>query len=112
MAAGYYYSILFMMSMPALVYVLGISGSVHLINYYREAVDEHGLIGAPERALKHAWKPAVFGNVTTSIGLLSLTTSEIIPIRNFGIYSAVGVMATLILLFTFLPASAFFWIIS
>lgn len=98
-----------MMSMPALVYVLGISGSVHFINYYREAVDDHGLIGAPERALSHAWKPAVFGNITTSIGLLSLYTSEIIPIRNFGIYSALGVMATLILLFTFLPATLQLW---
>ena len=29
-----------MMSMPSLVYVLGLSGAAHIINYYREAVDE------------------------------------------------------------------------
>lgn len=98
-----------MMSMPALVYVLGISGSVHLINYYREAVDDHGLIGAPERAIKHAWMPALLSNVTTAVGLLTLYTSEIIPIRNFGIFSAAGVMATLILMFTFLPAALQLW---
>lgn len=98
-----------MMSMPALVYVLGISGAVHYINYYREAVDEHGFVGACERALKHAWKPAILCNVTTAIGLLSLYTSEIIPIRKFGLYSALGVMGTSILIFTLLPAALQVW---
>ena len=32
-----------MMSMPSLVYVLGISGALHLVNYYRETVEEEGL---------------------------------------------------------------------
>jgi predicted RND superfamily exporter protein len=94
-----------MMSMPALVYVLGISGAVHIINYYREAVDEHGLEGAPERALAHAWKPAVLCNLTTSFGLLSLYAAEVVPIQKFGLYAAAGVMATSIMLFTFVPAA-------
>jgi len=94
-----------LMSMPSLVYVLGISGAVHLINYYRDAVDEHGHRGAPERALAHGWRPAVFCSVTTALGLVSLNTSQIAPIAKFGLYSAIAVMATLILLFTYLPAS-------
>ncbi len=98
-----------MMSMPALVYVLGISGAVHIINYYREAVDEHGLHGAPERALAHAWKPAVLCNITTGLGLLSLYAAEVIPIRNFGIFAAAGVMGTSILLFTYVPAALQMW---
>ncbi len=48
-----------MMSMPSMIYVLAISGAVHLVNYYRDAVHEHGLEGAPERALAHGWKPAL-----------------------------------------------------
>ena len=35
-----------LMSMPSMVYVLAISGAVHLINYYREEVDHHGVVGA------------------------------------------------------------------
>ena len=34
-----------MMSMPSLVYVLGLSGSAHIINYYHAAVAEHGYAG-------------------------------------------------------------------
>ena len=36
-----------LMSMPSLIYVLGISGAVHLINYYRDEVTERGYAGAP-----------------------------------------------------------------
>ncbi len=98
-----------MMSMPALVYVLGLSGAVHIMNYYYSAVNETGLAGAPERALRHAWKPAVFCNVTTAIGMFSLFTSELIPIRKFGIFSGLGVIATLLLLFFYLPAALQLW---
>jgi len=98
-----------LMSMPALVYVLGISGAAHLINYYREAVEEHGFDGAPESAVKHGWKPALLCNITTALGLFSLFTSDIVPIRKFGVFSGVAVMATLVLLFTYLPAALQIW---
>lgn len=98
-----------MMSMPALVYVLGISGAVHLINYYREAVEEHGVAGAPERALGHAWKPAILCNITTAIGLLSLYSAEVVPIQKFGIFAAAGVLCSTVLLFTYVPAVLQTW---
>lgn len=93
-----------MMSMPSLVYVLGLSGSAHIINYYHDAVETRGYPGAPEQAVAHGWKPALLCNVTTAIGLLSLYTSELAPIRNFGLFSALGVMATLLVMFTYLPS--------
>lgn len=98
-----------MMAMPSMLYVLAISGAVHLVNYYRDAVHEHGLEGAPERALAHGWKPAFLCNVTTGIGLASLGTSDLEPIRKFGIYSAAGVGLMLIFLFLFLPAALHYW---
>ncbi len=97
------------MSMPSLVYVLGLSGAVHIVNYYRDAVEEYGVQGAAGRALAHGWRPCTLAAFTTALGLLSLNTSNILPIRNFGFYSAIGVMATLILLFTFLPSALQLW---
>jgi predicted RND superfamily exporter protein len=97
------------MSMPALVYVLGLSGAAHILNYYHEAVTEHGYHGAPERAIAHGWKPALLCNITTAIGLFSLYTSELSPIRKFGVFSGLGVLATLIVLFTYLPAALQIW---
>ena len=38
------------LSMPSMVYVLGLSGAAHIINYYRDAVDHHGLA----QVMRHA----------------------------------------------------------
>ena len=93
------------LSMPSLVYVLGLSGAVHLINYYHQAVEEHGVEGAPERAVAHAWKPAFLCDLTTSIGLFCLLTSEILPIRKFGLFSGIAVMVMMVISLTYLPAA-------
>ncbi|MFT7638813.1 MAG: putative RND superfamily exporter protein [Pirellulaceae bacterium] len=98
-----------LMSMPSLVYVLGLSGAVHIINYYRDACIEDGVEGAAEKALGHGWWPCTLAAFTTALGLLSLYTSDILPIKKFGLFSALGVMATLILLFTYLPSALTIW---
>ncbi|TWT66196.1 efflux RND transporter permease subunit [Allorhodopirellula solitaria] len=94
-----------LLSMPALVYVLGLSGAIHVINYYRDEVRMAGQRGAADRALRHAMLPCTLAAVTTAIGLGSLYTSNLKPISNFGLYSAIGVVATLTILFTYLPSA-------
>ncbi|MEK6248085.1 MAG: MMPL family transporter, partial [Planctomycetales bacterium] len=98
-----------LLTMPSLVYVLGLSGAIHLVNYYQDAVRESGLEGAPGKALRHGWLPCTLAAVTTALGLGSLVTSQIIPIRNFGTYSAYGVLFTIVVLFTLLPALLQIW---
>ena len=98
-----------LLSMPSLVYVLGLSGAVHIVNYYRDAVDEVGVEGAPERALSHGWWPCTLAAFTTSLGLMSLYNSGLLPIKKFGLYSAIGVMATVFLLFSYLPSALTLW---
>jgi len=93
-----------LLSMPSLVYVLSISGAIHIVNYYHDAVRENGLHGAPERALSHGAVPCALAAFTTALGLGSLLASPLVPIAKFGIYSAWGVMASLSLLFLYLPA--------
>jgi predicted RND superfamily exporter protein len=94
-----------LLSMPSLVYVLGLSGAVHIVNYYRDAVNKSGPDGAAEKALSHGWGPCTLAAFTTALGLISLYSSNIQPIKKFGLFSAIGTMATLILLFTYLPAA-------
>ncbi|MEL6109221.1 MAG: MMPL family transporter [Planctomycetota bacterium] len=94
-----------LMSMPSLVYVLGLSGAIHVVNYYRDEVRQSGRSGAAGRALKHALFPCSLAALTTAIGLGSLVTSNLTPINNFGFYSAIGVIATLAILFSYLPAA-------
>jgi len=92
-----------LMSMPAVVYVLGLSGAIHIVNYYRDARRESGVHGAAETAVKLGWGPTTLAAFTTAVGLGSLYTSDILPIKKFGMFTALGVMATVVVLFTILP---------
>ncbi|MGI5831830.1 MAG: efflux RND transporter permease subunit [Thermoguttaceae bacterium] len=93
-----------LLSMPALIYVMAMSGSIHMVNYYHDAIRDKGLDGAVERAVKSAFPPTFVAQLTTAIGLGSLFTAQLVPIVKFGFYSAVGIMTTLLLLFFYLPA--------
>ena len=92
-----------LMSMPAVVYVLGLSGAIHIVNYYRDARREQGLKGAAEAAVKHGWWPCTLAAFTTAVGLGSLFTSDILPIKKFGLFTGMAVMGTVVVLFTLLP---------
>lgn len=92
-----------LMSMPAVVYVLGLSGAIHIVNYYRDARRDSGLHGAAETAVKLGWGPCALAAFTTAVGLGSLYTSDILPIKKFGMFTAGAVMLTVAVLFTILP---------
>lgn len=98
-----------LLSMPALIYILAMSGSIHIINYYHDEIRTEGLDGAPERAIKVAWYPCFMAAFTTSLGLGSLYMSHLIPIQKFGFFSALGVMLALLLMFLYLPSMLNFY---
>ena len=79
-----------LITMVPLVYVTGISGAIHLTNYYLEAARHGSLPARRARAVAHAAVPLVLAAVTTALGLLSLCYSELNPIRLFGVFSAIG----------------------
>ncbi|MBS0210709.1 MAG: MMPL family transporter [Planctomycetes bacterium] len=94
-----------MLTMVSLVYVAAISGAIHLSNYYRDTCVEEGIEGAPGRAIQHAALPLGLATGTTVIGLLTLCYNELVPIQLFGLFSAVGVGSSALVLCLFLPAA-------
>lgn len=70
---------------PALVFVLATSGSIHLIRYGLEA------IGDVTKLLSIGWRPCLVSAATTAVGMLSLMRSDFPAIRNFGLFCATGV---------------------
>ncbi|NND98835.1 MAG: MMPL family transporter [Pirellulaceae bacterium] len=97
-----------MLVLPMLVYVLVISSAVHLVNYYLDDVRERGTRGAAGRALAVGWLPCTLAAVTTAIGMMSLAASQIQHVRSFGIFSAVSLILSLVVLLAFVPASLSF----
>ncbi|HKD37855.1 MAG TPA: MMPL family transporter [Pirellulales bacterium] len=98
-----------LLNMPSIVYTMGMSGAIHIINYWRHNAAKYGMDGAASRGLKMAWLPCMLSAGTAALGLISLSTSELIPIDKFGIYAAVGVMSTLLLLYTYVPSALTLW---
>ncbi|MGI9176634.1 MAG: efflux RND transporter permease subunit [Pirellulales bacterium] len=95
-----------LLTMPSLVYVATTSGAIHLANYYRDQLAETGVQeGAAGRAVHHALLPLSLATGTTAVGLATLAVSELVPIRMFGIFSAVGVVVSFLILVTFMPAA-------
>jgi len=94
---------LLLVLVPVLLSVLTISASVHLSNYYRDAIREQGIVGAPVRAVSHGWTPCALSAATTALGVGSLLVSHIEPVKSFAIYSSLGMILSLGLSFSLLP---------
>ena len=98
------------LTMPTLVYVATTSGAIHLANYYRDSIRAGTPADrAPGDAIAHAWLPLSLATGTTAVGLLTLCYSNLVPIQMFGLYSAIGVVVSLLLLFLFIPSVLQLW---
>ena len=87
--------------LPTLVFMLTLSAAVHFMNYYGDVAYAHREhLGA--RAILLGLKPSVLATLTTSLGMIALATSQLAPVRTFGIYSAVCLcVAAIVLVFAF-----------
>jgi predicted RND superfamily exporter protein len=94
-----------LLTMPSLVYVATTSGAIHLANYYRDQLAETGVVeGAAGKAVHHAMLPLTLATGTTAVGLATLAVSELVPIRMFGIFSAIGVVVSFLILVFLMPS--------
>ena len=82
---------------PALVYILTTSGSIHLIHYSLDA------IGDPKKLIAIGWRPCCISALTTAIGMLALGRSSFPAIRSFGFFCATGAGFALIFQLVIVP---------
>lgn len=94
--------------MPTLLLMLTISGSIHIGNYWKHAA-ARDMRTAVVQAVEMARKPCILASVTTIIGLLSLATSHLTPVRDFGLYSAAGMLISLVMVLYALPSLLQLW---
>ncbi len=93
---------------PTLLFVLTLSGAIHFANYWQHAFKGDAAAAASE-AYQQAASPCVLAVATTAIGMLSLLTSDLKPVRDFGIFSAIGVTVSLGLILFGLPCLLILW---
>ncbi|MEO0404938.1 MAG: MMPL family transporter, partial [Bacteroidota bacterium] len=96
---------LMIMVLPTIIFVVGMSDVVHVLTkYFEELRLGKEKIEAIKISFKEIGIATFLTSLTTAVGFLTLLTSSIVPIREFGIYTAVGVFVAYILAYSLLPA--------
>ena len=94
-------------NMPVLLFVLMLPYNVYFIERYRErrsSNPEEPGIASTLAALRSIVVPCLFSCATTLAGFAALSTSKIIPIRDFGEMMTVGMIVGFCVVFLFIPA--------
>jgi len=92
---------------PVMLIAIGVAYGVHLYSHLYLHLQEHPDAGrqeAVENMIHEMWKPVMMAAVTTVIGFISLLTSQVYPIKYFGIFTAFGVLAAFFLSMLLIPA--------
>jgi len=81
--------------LPALLWVLTLSGIIHLIRRFRHHRVDHGADRAVQNALKDTTRPMALASITTAAGFLSLVVAGMEPVRELGLFAAAGILVSL-----------------
>ncbi len=90
--------------LTSLTTICGVAVVMHIAVEYRESRKEYSRVDAFRQVFRKLAIPVFWVIVTTAIGFGSLMTSDITPIRSFGLMLMVSSMLVLVACFVFLPA--------
>ncbi len=101
---GGYFEVLTSTIAPILLCV-GVADSVHMLSKYRD----NRMAGLPKpKAMRESLivlgSATFLTSVTTAVGFATLLTSNVIPMRTFGMYTAIGVMVAYVITIFLLPS--------
>jgi predicted RND superfamily exporter protein len=91
--------------LPSLLLAVGVGASVHLLTMFYKKYDElKDKRTAIAYAMGHSGFAIFMTSLTTAAALASFSFSDIAPVANLGIFSALGVSFQMMLTLVFLPA--------
>ncbi len=101
---GYPFSIISIIA-PVILVAIGSAYGIHIVNKYYEEI-RNGLRGkkAALNTMSEMNSPTIMAALTTAAGFLTLNTSFVVPIKQFGTSAAFGVLSAMLLSLTFIPA--------
>jgi uncharacterized protein len=90
---------------PILLIGLGVDYGIHLTSRFRDEIGEGRTVDdAMRRAIGTVGVALVLATVTTAIGFLTNIVNPIPALRDFGVLAAIGIVASFVLMLTFVPA--------
>jgi len=91
--------------LPILLIGLGVDYAIHVNTRYREEMSAGATVDvAISTAIRTVGIALVLATVTTAVGFLTNLTNDIPALREFGELAAFGILASFLLMLTFVPA--------
>jgi predicted RND superfamily exporter protein len=94
-------------SLPPLMIAVGSSYAIHILNQYYadfDMITETGKRTGLQSSMSHISLTVLLAGLTTFIAFMTLATSEVSAIREWGIFSALGVMFAVFISCSLIPA--------
>ena len=92
-------------AIPVLLIAVGSAYGIHVMNeYYATVRSEATKKDDLTQAMSQVGMPIFLSCLTTIAGFASLATADLSPIKQFGLYTAFGVLAAFITAFTLIPS--------
>ncbi len=92
---------------PVMLIAIGVADGIHLYSHLQLFLRKNPDASKKEATvdmLQNMWKPVVMTSITTAVGFISLLTSEIYPIKFFGVFTAFGVLMAMVFSLVLIPA--------
>jgi len=92
---------------PVMLIAIGVADGIHLYSHLQLFQRKNPDAGKKEAAIDMVtkmWSPVVMTSITTAVGFISLLTSQVYPIKYFGIFTAFGVIVAMLLSLLIIPA--------
>lgn len=97
--------------LPIVMIAVGSAYGIHVVNhYYEELRSQTGSLSAEAharlvlRSTRRVLLPVSLAGITTIAGFASNITSPVVPLKDFSIFSAIGVLISLVMAIVFTPA--------
>ena len=91
---------------PTLVMIVGVADSVHiLIKFNEEYKKSNNLNNSLKKTINSIGNAILLTSLTTSVGFLSLLSTNILMIKEFGLLVALGVIVAFIVSILFMPSA-------
>jgi hypothetical protein len=94
--------------LPVMLIAMGVAYAVYLFNHIKifllrnpEATQAEAL----NNMVRVMGRPVIISAITTAVGFMSLLTSEVYPIKYFGLFTAFGILVALTLSLLMLPSA-------
>ncbi|MCF7916093.1 MAG: MMPL family transporter [Spirochaetaceae bacterium] len=97
---------------PVMLTAIGVADGIHMHNsivhivHRKPDISRENLV---EKTMEAMVRPVTMTSITTAVGFLALLTSDVLPVRYFGLFTALGIMMEMLMALILFPASIYFF---